>query len=284
MEIEATMTSDNTNIHAQSITKHSGIGKRLKTARESLRLSEKEAAARLHLSQKIIPIMENEDFNNGPPATFMRGYLRSYARMLNISENEVNAAILQLESSIPRTPEPCAPPILNTQPIHQRSRRYLRGMTYVVVPVLALLVGIWWSSHSKDILTAIKPIAATLSANVTSSAPKSPAAATPEPQTTPAPEIAANTSVSNPAPTTAPTVAATPASPATPVANPPANVTPQGTAAPEKTSPEGQDKSATDTADMEMAQPEPGLEQNDSGEDSDNHRNIASDDNDKNVY
>jgi cytoskeleton protein RodZ len=262
MEIETTMTSDKTpsGMHANNaLKKQAGIGKRLKTARESLRLSEKEAAARLHLSLKMIPIMENEDFDNGPPATFMRGYLRSYARMLNISDNEVNTAISQLEASIPRSPEPCAPPILQTRPTHA-SHRYLRGMTYIVVPVLALLVCIWWTSHSKDLMSAIKPVAATLTNTVDPSV------------TTPVVTTTANKPTTNSIP-----AAPVPPVVATPAANPPAPAAATVT-------PDQQAKPSNDaTADMDMAQPdEPGLEQSDGIEERDNRKNIASE-NDNNV-
>src|SRR5579872_4093207 len=79
----------------------SGWGQRLKTARESMQLTEKEAAARLHLNPRIIAVIESEDFENGPPVIFMRGYLRSYARLLNMPENEIDQVVTQLEIAVP---------------------------------------------------------------------------------------------------------------------------------------------------------------------------------------
>src|SRR5689334_12090930 len=81
--------------------KKTGLGARLKAARETMQLTEKEAATRLHLNTNIISIIENENFANGPPATFIRGYLRSYARLLNISENEIKLTLQELESAMP---------------------------------------------------------------------------------------------------------------------------------------------------------------------------------------
>lgn len=152
MEIEAPMK----NKPVQQ-TKQSNLGERLKTAREAMHLTEKEAALRLNLSTNIILLMENEDFQNGPPATFIRGYLRSYARLLNIPEYEINTAVAQLESSIPQTPEPSAPPILKTQAGNQ-THHYLRRMTYAVVAILIVLVSIWWTSHPKDLVPRAKSI------------------------------------------------------------------------------------------------------------------------------
>src|SRR5579872_1449847 len=82
-----------------------GFGARLKAAREAMNLSQKEAAIRLHLNPNILQILESEDFQKAPPATFIRGYLRSYARLLNFNEEDINAALTQsgLESQT-RTP------------------------------------------------------------------------------------------------------------------------------------------------------------------------------------
>ena len=88
-------TSKMTNQSEQS--KLSGLGARLRKTRESMHLTQKEAAARLYLNPKIVEVIENEAFYDGPPMTFMRGYLRSYARLLNFPESEIKAAIDELE-------------------------------------------------------------------------------------------------------------------------------------------------------------------------------------------
>ncbi len=154
-EIEAAMT--NNPILPNTVTTQTGLGQRLKSTRESLRLTEKDAASRLRLNSKIIPLMENEDFNNEllPPA-FMRGYLRSYMRMLNIPEDEINTIFAQQTATLEQTPPSSSPLILKTLPINH-SHRYLRGMTYVIVGILVALVSIWWVSHSKETFLA-KPI------------------------------------------------------------------------------------------------------------------------------
>src|SRR5690606_35256118 len=91
-----------------------GIGERLKKARESMHLSQKEAATRLYLNVKIIEIIENESFSEGPPPTFMRGYLNSYARLLSISEDEISAALKQLQRTLP-TQREIPPPTLKVR-------------------------------------------------------------------------------------------------------------------------------------------------------------------------
>lgn len=135
---------DNTTM--QSTTKASELGRQLRKAREGMQLSEKEAAARLHLNPKYITAMENEDFENGLPATFIRGHLRSYARLLNFPEQEIHLAIEKLGIPIPN--QLPSTPLLRAQPI-KRSERYIRWITYLVLLILIALVVMWWTSHSR---------------------------------------------------------------------------------------------------------------------------------------
>ena len=112
----------------------SGWGQRLKTARESMQLTEKEAASRLHLNTRIITVIEGEDFGNGPPMIFMRGYLRSYARLLNMPENELTA-VTQLEIAVP-SQSVSNPIALQTQTqSFDSGQRYMRWITYPIVVV-----------------------------------------------------------------------------------------------------------------------------------------------------
>jgi cytoskeleton protein RodZ len=127
--------------------KKTGFGLLLKKARESAQLTEKEAATRLYLNVNLIHIMENEDFDNAPPPTFMCGYLRSYGLLLNIPENEIKSAIKELRkrmSSTQGVDTPVLPPI----PIKTRNDRYVSWITYLISILLIGLVSIWWITHS----------------------------------------------------------------------------------------------------------------------------------------
>ena len=124
-------------------------GMRIRHAREALNLSEKDAAARLHLKPYIINIIENELFQEGPPAIFMRGYIRSYGKMLNLSEKDLNQALLQFNLSNPAT-QPPVPAFKMRKPLtYDGSSRWA---TSLVVVMLTGLVGIWWwNSHTRAV-------------------------------------------------------------------------------------------------------------------------------------
>lgn len=168
-----------------SIPLISGIGARLKAAREALNLSIKEAAGRLHLSIKYIEIIENEDFSQGPPITFIKGYFRSYARLLNFSENEIDQFINQLGMHAPENTV-LTTPLWHTASIKYKKKYSMRWMTYIIILVLGLLAFIRWSSHSSDTDTltntsdnnfnSIQTPAATPSPPSTTSVEKLPAA------------------------------------------------------------------------------------------------------------
>lgn len=146
MDNEIASTENVNNMtHLNEPARISGLGARLKSAREAMNLSEKEAAARLYLNVRIISFIESENFSDGPPMTFMRGYLRSYAKLLNIPDPEIKAALAEIELTIPEAkPET---PILHVTPI-QQNERYLKWITLLVILTLITLVCIWWNSQS----------------------------------------------------------------------------------------------------------------------------------------
>jgi len=61
-----------------------GPGASLKAARERKGLSLDEAAQALKLAPRQIKALENEDFGQLPGRTFARGFVRNYARLLNL--------------------------------------------------------------------------------------------------------------------------------------------------------------------------------------------------------
>lgn len=77
-------------------------GERLKNARQALGLTVAEVAAHLKLSEKKIEALERGDADSVAAPVFVAGYLRSYARLLELSEELVLAdfqALTAIESS-----------------------------------------------------------------------------------------------------------------------------------------------------------------------------------------
>ncbi len=67
-----------------------GPGEKLKYARESLGLSLWQVASQLYLPERVMKALEEDDYHAKLPArAFIRGYLRSYAKLLKLSPEEI---------------------------------------------------------------------------------------------------------------------------------------------------------------------------------------------------
>ncbi|QJD30426.1 RodZ domain-containing protein [Methylococcus geothermalis] len=64
------------------------LGAILKAAREARRWGIDKIARELHLPVETVGALERDDYSVLPPPTFVRGYVRSYARLLGLPEQE----------------------------------------------------------------------------------------------------------------------------------------------------------------------------------------------------
>lgn len=74
---------------------HSGldVGLTLRAAREHLGMSVHDVAERIKFAPKQVEALEANDFLHLPQATFLRGFVRSYARALQLDETALIAAL-----------------------------------------------------------------------------------------------------------------------------------------------------------------------------------------------
>jgi len=142
----------------KAVDSSQNFGEKLQIARESLNLSRQEAASRLRLSPNIIHAFENNDFKTTPSNSFTRGYFKSYAKMLEFSEQEINAALSN--SGLTFQNRDFIANALKTK-ISSQPERYLHVLTGLVIFVLSCLIVFWWKSHTyltNDIVTQISSI------------------------------------------------------------------------------------------------------------------------------
>lgn len=78
---------------SQNATVRPEAGTILKNKRESLGLTQKQIADRLKLRITVIQKIEENQFESDLVATFTRGYLRSYAKCVNVDEKVVLDAL-----------------------------------------------------------------------------------------------------------------------------------------------------------------------------------------------
>lgn len=118
-----------------------GPGRRLRLRREELGLTVEEAAAQLRLNGRLVNALETDDFDALPPAAFVTGYLRSYARLLQLPADEIletyNRSLQGAgASSLVRS--------IQHQSQVKSSDLPVRLATYGIVLGLAGLLGAWW--------------------------------------------------------------------------------------------------------------------------------------------
>jgi cytoskeleton protein RodZ len=68
---------------------HDGPGARLRLAREAAGLSLDQVAQQLKLAPRQVRALEDEDFAQLPGRTFARGFVRNYARLMNLDGDEL---------------------------------------------------------------------------------------------------------------------------------------------------------------------------------------------------
>ena len=189
-------------------------GQRLKRGRELRGLSTAEVAASLKLSLRFIEAIEQDRYDHLPEPVFVRGYMRSYARLLQLDETDV---VAKFDQAFEARQGMLQESDVSQAPRHRRSLSRLAWIGSIVL-VLAMLAGgfIWSAREDGDHPETEMPRSALL-----------PISAGPAPSAKPAPASSPVTSVS---PVAVPvTSAAVPATDATPAATASAGSTPADT-------------------------------------------------------
>jgi len=76
-------------------------GARLRAAREELNLDIKTVAKKLHMNEKSIIALENDDYEKFPAPIYVSGFLRNYARLLNVEPGPIVDSFESLGKEVP---------------------------------------------------------------------------------------------------------------------------------------------------------------------------------------
>ncbi|MCK8043415.1 DUF4115 domain-containing protein [Shewanella sp. 1CM18E] len=150
------------------------LGVLLKTARESKGLSVEALASQLHLRPAIIEQIEADNLAEVGAATYVRGYVKNYARAVQADPFAVKECLdKQLEDD-----EKPSMQSFSRKTTRQARDGRLMALTYIIVFVLLALMVLWWFQKS-SMETAVdysKPTVEEVAASVESGMP-SPVAA-----------------------------------------------------------------------------------------------------------
>ncbi len=135
------------------------VGMVLREARERAGLSVNDVADRIKFAPRQVEALEANDFAHLPQATFLRGFVRSYARVLQLDEAVLIAAL---------PVEPSAQPPVKSHgidvpfPTVQALRRVnLVWLAAALSVALLLALFVWWSAGAPKVkpeVTAIETI------------------------------------------------------------------------------------------------------------------------------
>ncbi|XOD69804.1 MAG: cytoskeleton protein RodZ [Sodalis sp. (in: enterobacteria)] len=122
-------------------------GERLRQAREHIGLSQQVVADRLCLKVSIVRDIENDHANClNLGSTFLRGYIRSYARLVHVSEEEL-MPMMAKQAPIKATK---VAPIrkFSLGKTRKKNDSWLMGFTWLIIfMVMGLTVVWWWQNH-----------------------------------------------------------------------------------------------------------------------------------------
>ncbi|NNM52098.1 MAG: helix-turn-helix domain-containing protein, partial [Pseudomonadales bacterium] len=126
-------------------------GQRLRRARELRGMTQEQAGAELNLSLRFIEAIESDNYDVLPGSVFARGYMRSYARLLHLDDNDVVAKFDQaLDARRPEPTESRANPIRLLGQVARSPRKQVSRMLWMVsAGMLVMMVAgaFIWSSH-----------------------------------------------------------------------------------------------------------------------------------------
>ncbi|HST01540.1 MAG TPA: helix-turn-helix transcriptional regulator, partial [Usitatibacter sp.] len=130
--------------NAEAATRRT-LGQTLSAERERQGLSRSDAAQRLHMSAWQVEALETGDFTRLPKGTFLRGFVRNYAKVLGLAPDAVMP--LLVEDAPPGGRPGIVVPTQNIRfdPLHERLQSpYVKAATIAFVVVAVALAAMYW--------------------------------------------------------------------------------------------------------------------------------------------
>lgn len=137
MNTEATQEKSNVN----------STGERLRSAREQMGLTQQNIAERLCLKLSTVRDLEEDKTPADLASTFLRGYIRSYARLVHIPEEDLLPMMAKQAPIRAAKVEPMQSFALGKR--RKKRDGWLMIFTWLVVFVVVGLTGAWWWQNHK---------------------------------------------------------------------------------------------------------------------------------------
>lgn len=121
------------------------LGDQFRQARENLGLSLEAAAKKLNLRAQVLQCIENNEFaQKSIPATFMQGYVRSYAKLVKLPESVWKGAVPSF-GEIPKNDLSRAARVDKAiNPHSSHNNRWIGYFTTIILLFVAGMTALWW--------------------------------------------------------------------------------------------------------------------------------------------
>ncbi|MFT4563194.1 MAG: cytoskeleton protein RodZ [Gammaproteobacteria bacterium] len=138
------MSSRNDETESPGSGPKSSPGRLIAQARDAHSLSPGALAARLRLDPKVIQALERDDFGNLPAPMFVKGYIRSIAKELNLDAE----IVLNAYDGLAAVEPPALADFTSRAPVQVGvNSTVIKGVTLGLIGLLVVLVVIWWQSQ-----------------------------------------------------------------------------------------------------------------------------------------
>ena len=132
------------------------LGGLLKAAREKKNLDVADVADHLRLKESTIREIENDEYADQSLKAFTRGYIRSYAKFVQVPDRELDMALEH--AGIANVVPVCKGKHVKFD-LHQPSYKdkSVKLVSYIIMSILVILVVGWWYLHNSNSSIGSKP-------------------------------------------------------------------------------------------------------------------------------
>jgi cytoskeleton protein RodZ len=124
-----------------------GPGQILSDARKKAGLTQQEVASKLNFRLTLVNEIESELFNSNLPETYNRGYLRSYAKLVNVSQDDVLVSYEQLNIAKAQVSK-LQSFSKGTEKLAESNR--IMWISYIILAILIGSTMMWWLQNNKE--------------------------------------------------------------------------------------------------------------------------------------
>ena len=126
----------------------------LRRRREKRALSVAEVARRLHLDAGIVEALEKDDYARIASPVYARGYLASYARLVETDSERIIALFDSIAPAEPPAIAPAVKPPMQVSSSHQG----MRMLSYLIALGLVILFVIWYRGHFSAVTLPVEEV------------------------------------------------------------------------------------------------------------------------------